>query len=570
LAVGVQRLARRNAIIRRLPAVETLGGASVICSDKTGTLTQNRMTLVCARLADGTEEEIGERNGEGVRALLKLATLCTEGSVLVTERGEEQHIGDPTETSIVAAALHNGIEKEELSRACPRVGSIPFDSDRKLMTAVHEMQGKRIAIVKGAFDSVKDRLIGSDPAAEQCCADWSSRAIRVLAVATKELGENEPRESWESGLTLAGLVGMIDPPRPEAREAVEKCRAAGIRPVMITGDSLATASAIAKDLKILREGDQAILGTEVDAMSEEELRERVDKVSVYARVSPENKIAIVKAWQARGEVVAMTGDGVNDAPALKAADIGCAMGVTGTDVAKGAADMTLSDDNFSTIVSAVEEGRGIYANVRKVVGFLLGTNIGEILLVFAAMLISRVSPLVSIQLLWINLVSDGLPAVALGLDGVDSSLMRQRPKRKDESLFANGYLFYILFQGATFGGISLAAYYLGAAWDGGVRAGQTLAFLVFAVAKLIQAYHLRSDRSIFRTGLSGNRRLNYATLLSLALTLFVAFVPGVREVFRFTILSPRTYLVGIALVLVPSVLTEAYKLLARLIRKRKN
>jgi Ca2+-transporting ATPase len=330
---------------------------------------------------------------------------------------------------------------------------------------------------------------------------------------------------------------------------------------MITGDSLVTASAIARELGILREGDEAILGSDVDRMTEEELIEKVDKVSVYARVSPENKISIVKAWQAKEQVVAMTGDGVNDAPALKASDIGCAMGITGTDVAKGAADMTLSDDNFATIVDAVEEGRGIYANIKKVVGFLLGTNIGEILLVFVAMLISQASPLISIQLLWINLVSDSFPAIALGLDGMDKSLMQQPPQKKGASIFADGYLFYILMQGVVFGGISLAAYYISFAWNGSASAGQTLAFLVFAVAKLIQAYHLRSDRSIFKTGLGGNKKLNLATVASLAMTLFVAFVPGVRDVFHFSVLSWQTYLVGFALIFVPTVVTELYKLI---------
>ena len=386
LAVGVQRMAKKNAVIRRLPAVETLGSASVICSDKTGTLTQNRMTLVRAYADGGAEEVIGAHNGEQVRRLLLLGTLCSEGSVERTEDGET-HIGDPTETSIVSAALKNGMEKAELYLRYPRTATLPFDSDRKLMTSVHRMDGRRVAIVKGAFDSVAARAVSGDlKTAEEKCAEMSASALRVLAIAAKELKEDEPPSEWETGLTFLGLLGMIDPPRPEAREAVARCREAGIRPVMITGDSLVTASAIAKDLGILREGDEALLGTQVDTMSENELAERVDKVSVYARVSPENKISIVKAWQARGEIVAMTGDGVNDAPALKAADIGCAMGVTGTDVAKGAADMTLSDDNFSTIVDAVEEGRGIYANIRKVVGFLLGTNIGELLLVFAAML----------------------------------------------------------------------------------------------------------------------------------------------------------------------------------------
>ncbi len=569
LAVGVQRMAKKNAVIRRLPAVETLGSASVICSDKTGTLTQNRMTLVRAYADGGTEEEIGDHNGEEVRRLLMLGTLCSEGSVERSEEGET-HIGDPTETSIVSAALKNGMEKAELYLRYPRTATLPFDSDRKLMTSVHRMDGKRVAIVKGAFDSIAARAVSGDlAAAEEKCAEMSASALRVLAVAAKELKDDEPQSEWENGLTFLGLLGMIDPPRPEAREAVARCREAGIRPVMITGDSLVTASAIAKDLGIMREGDEALLGTEVDAMSAEELAGRVDKVSVYARVSPENKISIVKAWQSRGEIVAMTGDGVNDAPALKAADIGCAMGITGTDVAKGAADMTLSDDNFATIVDAVEEGRGIYANIRKVVGFLLGTNIGELLLVFAAMLIWGVSPLISIQLLWINLVSDGFPAIALGLDGGDPSLMKRPPKRRNEGIFSGGYLYEILFQGFIFGGISLAAYYLGRTMCGTESAGQTLAFLVFAVAKLLQAYHMRTERSIFLSRPFSNRSLNYATLLSLALTLAVALIPGVRSVFGFSLLSWQAYLAGLGLVLVPTVTTECYKAIRAAIRARR-
>lgn len=571
LAVGVQRMAKKNAVIRRLPAVETLGSASVICSDKTGTLTQNRMTLVRAYADGGAEEVIGAHNGEQVRRLLLLGTLCSEGSVERTEDGET-HIGDPTETSIVSAALKNGMEKAELYLRYPRTATLPFDSDRKLMTSVHRMDGRRVAIVKGAFDSVAARAVSGDlKTAEEKCAEMSASALRVLAIAAKELKEDEPPSEWETGLTFLGLLGMIDPPRPEAREAVARCREAGIRPVMITGDSLVTASAIAKDLGILREGDEALLGTQVDTMSENELVERVDKVSVYARVSPENKIAIVKAWQARGEIVAMTGDGVNDAPALKAADIGCAMGVTGTDVAKGAADMTLSDDNFSTIVDAVEEGRGIYANIRKVVGFLLGTNIGELLLVFAAMLAWGASPLISIQLLWINLVSDGFPAIALGLDGSDASLMKRAPKRRAEGIFSGGYLFEILFQGFVFGGISFAAYYIGCMTGGTESAGQTLAFLVFAVAKLLQAYHARTERSIFLSNPFSNRYLNCAIALSLVLTFAVALIPGVRAVFGFSILSAQAYLAGLGLVFVPTVTTECYKAIRLAVRaKRKS
>ena len=332
--------------------------------------------------------------------------------------------------------------KDELNKQYPRLGEIPFDSDRKLMTTICRIDGKLVAIVKGAFDVMAPRcIVGDMKTARKVNDEMSSNALRVLAIATRELDEMPAEitpDALEKDLTFMGLVGMIDPPRPEAKEAVKTCRKAGIKPVMITGDHVVTASAIAKELGILEKGDRAITGAELDAMSDSELDKQVEKISVYARVSPENKIRIVKAWQRKGQVVSMTGDGVNDAPALKAADIGCAMGITGTDVAKGAADMTLTDDNFATIVDAVREGRGIYANIRKVVGFLLGTNIGEVITVFMAMLLWHKTPLLSMQLLWINLVTDSLPAIALGMEAVENDIMDQKPKSKDEGIFAHG------------------------------------------------------------------------------------------------------------------------------------
>ena len=403
LSIGVQRMVKRNALIRRLPAVETLGSASIICSDKTGTLTQNRMTLVKA-YCDGTQgaEDISENCSDEIKNLLRYGTLCCDGSVVFHEN-EEQHIGDPTETAIVLAAHKAGFPKDDLNAKYPRLAEIPFDSDRKLMSTVNNIDGKNIVIVKGAFDMMAERCISGDlEKAKKITEEMSENALRVLAVGIKEidaLPENPTSEELENGLTFVGLVGMIDPPRPEAKAAVAVCRKAGIKPVMITGDHVVTASAIARELGILKDGDKAITGRELDEMTDSELDSQVENISVYARVSPENKIRIVKAWQRKGQVVSMTGDGVNDAPALKAADIGCAMGITGTDVAKGAADMTLTDDNFATIVEAVREGRGIYANIKKVVGFLLGTNIGEVITVFVAMLIWHKTPLLSMQLL---------------------------------------------------------------------------------------------------------------------------------------------------------------------------
>ena len=441
LAIGVQRMVKKNALIRRLPAVETLGSASVICSDKTGTLTQNRMTLTKLWL-NGSDhlEDIGSRNSEAARRLLCFGTLCCDGSVVFGADGKEQHIGDPTETSIIVAAHKNGMSQEQMNKDYPRMAEIPFDSDRKLMTSVNKIDGKNIVIVKGAFDVMASRCIAGDiDTARRMNEKMSSDALRVLAVGYKEIDVapvNPVSEEMENGLTLMGLVGMIDPPRPEAKVAVATCRKAGIKPVMITGDHVVTASAIAKELGIMQQNDRAITGVELDAMTDDQLDKEVENISVYARVSPENKIRIVKAWQRKGQVVAMTGDGVNDAPALKAADIGCAMGITGTDVAKGAADMTLTDDNFATIVDAVKEGRGIYANIRKVVGFLLGTNIGEVITVFAAMLLWHKTPLLSMQLLWINLVTDSLPAIALGMESVEPDIMDRRPKPKNEGIFA--------------------------------------------------------------------------------------------------------------------------------------
>ena len=567
LSIGVQRMVKKNALIRRLPAVETLGGASVICSDKTGTLTQNRMTLTKVYL-DSTKqvEEISDNNSPSVRALLNYATLCCDGSVIM-EDGKETHIGDPTETAIVLAALKNGMEKDALHATCPRLAELPFDSDRKLMTTVHDIDGKPVAIVKGAFDMMAPLCIKGDIESAKAMTEAMSRdALRVLAVACKTLDavpEHPTSEELEQGLTFLGLVGMIDPPRPEAKAAVATCRKAGIKPIMITGDHVVTASAIAKELGILQEGDRAITGAELDAMDEAELDGQVENISVYARVSPENKIRIVKAWQRRGQVVSMTGDGVNDAPALKAADIGCAMGITGTDVAKGASDMTLTDDNFATIVDAVREGRGIYANIKKVVGFLLGTNIGEIFTVFFAMIFWHVSPLASMQLLWINLVTDSLPAISLGMEEVENDVMDHNPRPKNESIFANGLGLRVVLQGCMFGILSLLAFWIGGNFDPAnhIAGGQTLAFFVLALSQVVQAFNMRSDHSLFRIGPFTNKKLNLSAMASVALVLLVLFVPGLNAAFDLVMLEWWKYLIGLGLVFVPLIVMELCKLL---------
>ena len=564
LSIGVQRMVKKNAIIRRLPAVETLGGASVICSDKTGTLTQNRMTLVKAYTDGGALEEIGQ-NSAPVLQLLRYGALCCDGSVVTREDGTVQHIGDPTETSIVFAAEKQGMPKAKLNEENPRLAEIPFDSDRKLMTTVNRVDGKLIAITKGAFDVLAQRCVRGDiEAARRVNDEMSEQALRVLAVAWRELEEvpqNPTSETLEKDLTFMGLVGMIDPPRPEAKQAVAVCRKAGIKPVMITGDHVVTASAIAREIGILQPGDEAVTGTQLDKMSDAELDQRVRNISVYARVSPENKIRIVKAWQRQGEVVSMTGDGVNDAPALKAADIGCAMGITGTDVAKGAADMTLTDDNFATIVDAVREGRGIYANIKKVVGFLLGTNIGEILTVFFAMILWRESPFLSMQLLWINLVTDSLPAIALGMEAVEKDVMEQKPRPKNEGLFAHGYGVRIGLQGCMFAILSLLAYQIGKNLYGAVEGGQTLAFMVLALSQVVQAFNMRSFHSIFRIGVFTNRKLNGAALVSLALMALVLFIPPIAGAFGLVALSPVLYLIGLGLSLAPLIVMEIAKAL---------
>lgn len=570
LAIGVQRMVKRNALIRRLPAVETLGGASVICSDKTGTLTQNRMTLVKAYCDGAGElEKIGSNNSESVRKLLEYGTLCCDGSVVFSE-GEERHIGDPTETAIVLAAYKNGMPKEELSKTYPRLAEIPFDSDRKLMTTVNEIDGKKIVIVKGAFDVMSTRCIAGDlDTAKQKNDEMSADALRVLAVAYKQidtLPAQPTPDELENGLTFMGLVGMIDPPRPEAKEAVATCRKAGIKPVMITGDHVVTASAIAKELGILQQGDKAVTGAELDAMTDAELDNMVEHISVYARVSPENKIRIVKAWQRKDQVVSMTGDGVNDAPALKAADIGCAMGITGTDVAKGAADMTLTDDNFATIVEAVREGRGIYANIRKVVNFLLGTNIGEVITVFAAMLLWHKSPLVSMQLLWINLVTDSLPAISLGMEAVESDVMDQKPKPKNEGIFAHGLGIRVVWQGLMFAILTLIGFRVGEHVTGMLEGGQTMAFMVLSLCQIVQAYNMRSEHSLFRIGIFSNHKMNWACLVSVLLVALVLFTP-LSYMFKLIMLPWELYLLGLGLSLFPLVVMELFKLFG-LIRHR--
>ena len=565
LSIGVQRMVNKNAIIRRLPAVETLGSASVICSDKTGTLTQNRMTLVrtwCDGKNDSDAFAADGEISEETRKLLRFSSLCCDGSISF-EGEKEIHIGDPTETALVLAAHKIGMPKDALNAEFPRVAELPFDSDRKLMSTVNRIDGKLVVITKGAFDMMAQRCVsGNIEKAREMTNTMSADALRVLAVGYKvidELPAEITSETLECDLTLVGLVAMIDPPRPEAKAAVAVCRKAGIKPVMITGDHVVTASAIARELGILQDGDLAITGAELDAMNDSELDAKVEHISVYARVSPENKIRIVKAWQRKDQVVSMTGAGVNDAPALKAADIGCAMGITGTDVAKGAADMTLTDDNFATIVDAVREGRGIYANIKKVVGYLLGTNIGEVICVFMSMLLWHKSPLMSMQLLWINLVTDSLPAIALGMEAVEPGVMLQKPKPKKEGIFAHGYGVQIVLQGFMFGGLTLIAFWLGEHLIGTEHAGQTMAFIVLAFSQIVQSFNMRSGRSLFRINPFGNKTLNLAALATTVLTACVLFIPGINTAFGLEVLPAYMYAIAVGLFFVPLVVMELAK-----------
>ena len=580
LAIGVQRMVKKNAIIRRLPAVETLGSATVICSDKTGTLTQNRMTLV--KIFNGKEivevAEHGERRD--VVSLLEMAAMCCDGRVEMVD-GKAHHIGDPTETGIVAALMKYGkTDKAAIDSMYPRMGEIPFDSDRKLMTTINMIEGHPVAIVKGAPDILLSRCTaGNVEEAKKANMEMAGGALRVLGVAFKKLDDvpsNPTSEELEEGLTLAGLVGMIDPPREEAKEAIRLCQKAGIRTVMITGDHIVTATAIARQLGMLTEDSQAITGAELEQMSEEELDRLIEHIVVYARVSPADKIRIVEAWQKKGQVVAMTGDGVNDAPALKAADIGCAMGITGTDVAKGAAAMTLTDDNFATIVSAVGEGRSIFDNIRKSVQFLLSCNLGEVLTVFFAMIFWGESPLLAIQLLWINLITDGAPALALGMEPPAFDVMERAPRKKDESIFAHGLGINAVYQGVLISILTLVAYWLGSRHLAGgavnIELGETMAFAVLALSQLFHSFNVRSNHSIFKVGLHTNLWMLGAFALSLGLMLLVLFVPFLREIFQLTTMTGGQWGMVFGLSVIPIVVVELVKLgthIAEKIKKEK-
>ena len=567
LAVGVGRMARRNAIIKRLPAVETLGCASVICSDKTGTLTKNQMTVL----------EVWTPAPALRDRALTLGTLCGDA-----QEGPGGYIGAPTETAIAQAAAQAGLEKAALERDMPRRGEAPFDSVRKRMATCHALpNGEALVAVKGAPEAVLARcthLLGAQgprPLTDgdrrriaQVGGDLAGQALRVLAVAQRlqpALPKSMAAEGLEAELTFVGLIGMMDPPRPEVRQAVDRCAGAGIRPVMITGDHKDTAVAIAKQLNIYRPGDKAIDGAGLDFLPQETLEEEIEAFSVYARVSPEHKMRIVQAWQRRGHVVAMTGDGVNDAPALKAADIGCAMGKTGTDVAKGAADMILTDDNFATVVAAVEQGRGIYANIRKAIHYLLSCNIGEILTIFLATLLPvSQAPLSPVQLLWLNLVTDSLPALALGMEPVEKTAMTQPPRGKEEPLFSKAFSRRLAWQGALVGGITLLAYGLGFHLTGTFAVANTMAFATLTFSQLFHAFDVRSETTpLFRLGVLSNKAMNKAFLAGAALQAAVLLAPPLQGAFSVVPLALEQWGMVLALALTPLVVCEIEKALRR-------
>jgi Ca2+-transporting ATPase len=582
LAIGVQRMVKRNAIIRTLPSVETLGSATVICSDKTGTLTQNKMTVVEAYV-NHKKDVINRDNpsstlNEEENRMLSISVLCADAKLRKNENGKFEFIGDPTETALLDFGILYGIYKDELEKEYPRIAEIPFDSERKRMTTVNKLSDNSIRInVKGGLDevlSVCDKIIingelrdlRQDDKEQIYAANESmaNSALRVLAMAycdQSEISQDVHIEKLEQGLIFTGLLGMIDPARPEVIDAVAKCKTAGIRPVMITGDHKSTAIAIAKEIGIFCEGDFAITGTELEAISNEELKNNISKYSVYARVAPEHKVRIVKAWQSHNEVVAMTGDGVNDAPALKQADIGAAMGIVGTDVAKGAADMVLTDDNFATIVSAIEEGRRIYDNILKAIQFLLSTNVGEIFLLFVASVFNLGMPLLPIHILWVNLVTDSLPALALSVDPAEENIMKRKPRNLKHGFLNRGMVWRILYQGIMIGSIPLVAFIIGLR-DGGEPLGQTMAFATLMFAQLIHVRNLHSNtKSSLAINPLRNKPLIGAIMVSTGLALIVLLIPPVRDAFRLTVMDTRHWILVVLMSFIPIIIVDLFKLL---------
>ena len=559
LSIGVTKMANKNAIIRKLPAVETLGSSNVICSDKTGTLTQNKMTVV--KLVSQNE-----------KFLLELGSMCTD--CLVKEDEEIKiAVGEPTEAAIVNKALSENINKEKLYRENKRIGELPFDSNRKMMTTVHRNLEGYISITKGAPDILINKCskILENGKIEQMTEDkrnlikkenekMANEALRVIAVSYRKMDYFQKLTfDLEENMIFVGLIGMIDPPRKGVKEAVETCKKAGIKTVMITGDHIATASAIAKKLGILKVGEKAVTGNELNNMSDLELEKNISSYSVFARVTPEHKVRIVKAWQKSGNVVAMTGDGVNDSPALKNADIGIAMGKGGTDVAKNASDMILADDNFVTIIEAVRQGRRIYDNIKKAIHFLIATNIGEITTIFVGLVSGMESPLLAIQLLWINLVTDSFPAIALGLEKEEKDIMNRKPRNSNESIFANGLWQKIITEGIMLGSLTLFSFSLGTRLFG-LTVGRTMAFVSLGLLELVHSFNIKTEESIFKIGIFENKYLIGSFILGTLLQVIVVIVPSLAKIFELVPLNFVQWIYTILISIMPIFIIEVQKM----------
>ena len=576
LSIGVTKMAKKNSIIRKLPAVETLGSSSVICSDKTGTLTQNKMQVVC--VATPTESITPNntystyQKNKNTTQTIELACMCTDAQISY-EDGKANVTGDPTEVAIINECFKLGKTKKSLYNQYERINDIPFDSSRKMMTTIHKLGNKYRIITKGAPDVLVKRCskcygnnqilsinISISKMIENQNEKMAQQALRVIAVGYKDvdvLPSKIDSNYIENDLIFTGLIGMIDPPREGVKEAIATCRKAGIKTVMITGDHITTANAIASELGILKKNDISITGAELDRIPESEFRRNIMKYSVFARVTPEHKSQIVKAFQSTGAVVAMTGDGVNDAPALKNADIGIAMGQNGTDVAKNASDMILTDDNFVTIVEAVKYGRTIFNNIRKAIHFLIATNVGEIVTIFLGLLIGMRSPLLAIQLLWINLITDSLPAIALGLDNPEKDIMNHKPRNPKKSIFADGLWGKIIVEGVMIGVLNLLAFSIGRRYS--LDVARTMAFVSLGLLELVHSFNIRSEDSIFKTGIFKNKYLCLAFLGGALLQIIVVIVPSWAEVFKLTNLTTKQWLCTIVISLMPIILIEMQK-----------
>ncbi|MFA9462947.1 MAG: calcium-translocating P-type ATPase, PMCA-type [Velocimicrobium sp.] len=567
LSLGVQTMAKKNTIVRRLASVETLGSATVICSDKTGTLTQNKMTVTA--LCSAQENE--SLQSDFANYFFRMASLCCDSRIQY-ENGRQEILGDSTENAIVFAATTLGIDKSKLDLTHKRLNELSFDSNRKRMSTVFKDGSTYTQVTKGAFDFLLpccthiDKHGISTPLSQndqlhlkKLNLNFTSNALRVIAVATKTVAS--PNDISENNLTFLGLIGMIDPPRPEVFHAISTCNEAGIIPIMITGDHIATATAIGKELGIIKNDSQAISGNYLDTLTEQELSEIILDYRVYARVSPKHKVRIVKSLQNLGHIVAMTGDGVNDAPALSAADIGCSMGLSGTDVAKNASDMILTDDNFATIVTAVREGRGIYDNIKKSVHFLLSSNIGELLTIFSAIACKLPTPLLAIHLLWINLITDSLPAISLGVEPPDRDIMKRPPEVPEQSMFAHGLLIKILLEGLLIGSLALCAFLLGYHYleSHSLALGRTMCFAVLSLSQLFHSFNMRSSRSIKDIGIFTNRQLFASFLVCFLLQTSVITIKPLRIIFHVLALDFFQWSIVIALSFCPILVVELQK-----------